>query len=156
MNMSESQQALLKHWAAYHVEKGGLPSRNDFSLRDLGKHVTHIVIMDVKLDPLDFEYRLVGTSVAEFLKQDYTGTRLSSLPGKGPDSKLWSFMKKTFEDGQPHYFEVPYVGPQQGPDSVYTLYLPLASDHETPDKIMLVPHFATRTAIIHVGLQTLH
>ncbi|NVJ97701.1 MAG: PAS domain-containing protein [Alphaproteobacteria bacterium] len=156
MNMSEPQQALLKHWARYHMEEGGLPSRNDFSLRALGKHVTHIVVMDVKPDPLDFQYRLVGTSVAEFLHRDYTGSTLSSLPGKGPKSTLWSFMKKTYEDGHPHYFKVPYTGPQEGRESVYTLYLPLASDHAHTDKIMLVPHFESRTAIIHVGLQVLH
>jgi hypothetical protein len=154
--MSESQQALLKHWSGYHLDNGKLPSRHDFSLRDLGKHVTNLVIVDVKLDPLDFEYRLVGTSVAEFLYKDYTGARFSSIPGKGRDSKVWSFLQKAYEDGTPHYFEVPYVGPQLGRSTVYTLYLPLASDHRHVDKLMLIPHFDSRTAIIHVGMQTLH
>jgi|GEM_PF-1956495 len=156
MHMSESQQALLKHWSEYHLHKGGLPSRNEFSLRTLGKHVTHIAILDVKPNPLDFEYRLIGTSVVDHLYKDYTGERLSMIPGKGPESRLWSFMRQTYEDGQPHYFEVPYVGPKLGHESVYTLYLPLASDHHRTDKIMIVPHYSSRTAVIHVGLQVLH
>lgn len=156
MQMSDSQQALLKHWSEYLLEKGSLPSRNHFSLKDLGRHVANIVIVDVKADPLDFEYRLVGTSVAEFMYEDYTGSRLSGIPGKGRNSKVWSFLQKTYEDGTPHYFQVPYIGPREGRESVYTLYLPLASDHHNTDKLLLVPHYDIKTAIIHVGLQTLH
>lgn len=156
MHMSDAQQVVLKRWSDYHLENGGLPSRKHFSLKDLGRHVTNIVIVDVKDDPLDFEYRLVGTSVAEYMHQDYTGSRLSSIPGKGRDSKFWACLKNAYEEGTPRFFHVPYIGPRQVQDSVYTLYLPLATDHHTIDKLLLVPHYDTKTAIIPVGLQTLH
>ena len=151
MNMSESQQCLLNHWSDLRGQRGSLPARGDFTLRGVGKHATNMIVVDVKMDPLDFEYRLMGTAVVEFLNRDYTGVRLSGIPGKGPDSDHWSFMRKTIEDGEPRFFEVPYIGPRAGKEKIYTLYLPVASDHRHTDKIIMVPQFRTKTAIIQMG-----
>jgi len=141
MHMTETQQSLLLHWKHMREKRGGLPARGDFRLQDLGRHVTDIVVMDILEGPEDFRYRLIGTHASEHLNRDYTGKTLSSLPGKGPGSKIWENLNIAKRSKEPQHLQVPYVGPQAIFKEAYTLYLPLASDHKHPDKLILVTNF---------------
>ena len=142
MQLTEAQESLLLHWKRVQEQHGGIPARNDFSMRDLGRHVPNIVVLDIIEDPDDFRYRLIGSTVVDQLHKDYTGQCLSELPGKGPDSILWHNMAAARDTKKPQYLEVPYVGPKKDQaKTAYTLYLPLASDHKKPDKLMLVTHY---------------
>lgn len=144
MRMTEAQQSLLLHWKHMREKRGGLPARGDFRLQDLGRHVTDIVVMDILEEPADFRYRLIGTHASEYLNRDYTGKTLSSLPGKGPGSKIWENLNTAKHSKEPQHLKVPYVGPQAAFKVAYTLYLPLASDHKHPDKLILVTSFSKK------------
>lgn len=141
MNMTDTQAAIFRHWKSSANKHQGLPSRKDFGLKDLGHHAAHIVIMDIEYNPSDFVYRLIGSSVVENFQEDYTGKPLSLLPGKGPNSTIWACLEATAERREPLYKEVPYVGPNEKQDKLVSLYLPLATDHVIPDKILIVPGF---------------
>ncbi|WP_417459741.1 hypothetical protein [Kordiimonas sp.] len=141
MRMSEPQQNMLSHWTKLSMRDGALPSRADMRLQDIGRYASKIIIVDIKTDPLDFEYRLIGQDVADELDQDYTGIRISELPGKGPGSDFWDHMIKTCEEGRPNFWTEICKQAKVGEKEAATLYLPLASDHKTPDKVMLVIQF---------------
>lgn len=129
--------------------RDGIPSRRDFHLRDLGQHAVHIAVLEIKNEPTDFIYRLIGSNVVENLAANYTGKLLSDLPGKGPESQIWQTLQDVRTQKAPLFREIPYIGPNEKYKSSKTLYLPLANDHITPDKIMIVPDFPAKK---NVGL----
>lgn len=147
MQMTDIQNIVLSHWNAMAEKWQGLPSREDFRIQDLGRNITHIVVVEIQRNPTDFTYRLIGSNVAENLSENYTGRSLSDIPGKGPDSILWSNMKTARDKKEPVFLEVPYVGPNPKQKTLQTLYLPLASDHKTPDKLMVVPNFPAKRKV---------
>ena len=147
MHLNEAQQSLLSHWKHIQKKRGNLPARSDFRMQDMGRHARNIVVMEILDNPTDFKYRLIGSSVVDHMHRDYTGETLSSLPGKGPDSKVWRNMDATRQSSEPQYLDVPYVGPHGAGGKTHTLYLPLAANHETPDKIMLVTHYEAKHSL---------
>lgn len=142
MKMGDVQDHILRYWLKACPENSGpYPCRSDIKISDLRNRMSNVAILDIENNPLDFRYRLIGTRLCEFLYHDYTGKKLSELDGKGPGSRIWSILEEVKNSGSPLYREVPYVGPKADFRQASTLYLPLASDHHTVDKIMLVPHF---------------
>lgn len=145
MPIGNDQEIILNYWKSLCPdEPDTLPARSDISPQDLGRHVSSIIIMDVLNDPLNFRYRLVGTYVRDFLYEDYTGKSFLELNGKGPESQIWQLYDRTRLRRRPIYCEVPYVGPKADFMKSSTLYLPLASDHHTVDKIIAAVRFETR------------
>lgn len=147
MQMTNIQDQILQHWKSVAGKRNGLPSRKDFRLQDLGQNALDIVVLDIKEEPADFTYRLIGSNVAENLSENFTGKSLSSIPGKGPKSQIWANMAAARDEKKPIFREVPYVGPNEKQEMLQTLYLPLASDHENPDKVMLVPNFPPKRKV---------
>ena len=142
MKMGEVQDHILRYWLKACPSKNGhYPCRNDIKISDLRNRMSHVAILDVESDPLDFKYRLIGTRLCDFLHRDYTGQKLSELDGKGPGSKIWKILEQVKTEGSPLYCEVPYVGPKSDFRQASSLYLPLAADHNSIDKIMIVSHF---------------
>lgn len=113
-----------------------MPARRDLDVLDIPQVMSCAVLFEV-LEPLDYRYRLVGTIVRENTHEDYTGRKLSELPGKGPDSFLWSRLERTRLDKEPTFVEVPYVGPKKGILRSTLLMLPLADDGVTVNQILL-------------------
>jgi len=145
MDLSHTQKVFLDYWNSWLEKADGMPARKDLDVREVGKYLPHVVVFDILSDPLDFRYRLVGTEVRAHTHADYTGRNLSDMEGKGPGSKIWGFLDEVRTSKQPLFREVPYVGPQQAFMRSTLLFLPLADDHQTPDKILLVSNFISKT-----------
>ena len=142
MQMSDTQEFALKYWlAACPQEQGMFPARSSMKITDLRSRMSQIGILDIEHNPLDFRYRLIGTWLRTFLHDDYTGQSLRELDGKGPDSKIWSILESVYREQDPIYCAVPYVGPKSDYKQASSLYLPLADDNKTINKIMLVANF---------------
>ena len=118
-----------------------MPSRADFDPVDVGFALPHLFMFDVLRDPLDFRYRLIGTAIVANLSQDYTGKRLSELPGKGPGSALWEHHNKVVESRCPSFSSVPYVGPYKDFKQISMLTLPFSDDEVTVNIIMVMSQF---------------
>lgn len=146
MYISESQEVFLMYWLKQCPdEPDRFPARRDINPADLGRHMAHIIILDVLNDPVDFQYRLVGTHARSFMHNDDTGKKFSELPGKGPDSDLWATKLRVLSLRKPIFEEVKYVGPQADFTRVLTLHLPLAKDGQNIDMIMSVLNFISTT-----------
>ncbi len=142
MKMSTTQEFVLQYWLDACPKEGGIfPARSEIKITDLRSRMSQVGVIDIEHDPLDFRYRLIGTWLRSFLHDDYTGRSLRELDGKGPGSGLWSILEGVYEDRNPLYCAVPYVGPKADYKQASTLYLPLADDHATINKIMLVANF---------------
>ncbi len=139
-NLSPVQQEFLAYWR----QKAGdqiAPRRRDLDVLDVPKLMPHVIIFDVLSDPLDFRYRLVGTTVREMSRNDYTGLKLSEIDGRGPGSKVWSMLDQVRENQKPAFYAVEYMGPKRDFRKLDDLFLPLVDDRLETDMIMIVTSY---------------
>ena len=146
--MSEYQQALLTRWVSRSADiDGGIPSRSDFPPNRFGRLMSHAIILDVLREPLDFHFRLFGTVIREYNRQDYTGKNLSGVIKRSPGSKRWKQLETVVDKKEPLYDTLSYIGPSVSIRSVTVLLVPLATDHQNIDKIFQVTQFIERHPI---------
>lgn len=152
--MSEGQQAFLTRWVSRSADiDGGIPSRKDFPPNRFAPVMPHVIVFDVLRSPLDFHFRLFGTSVRDYTHQDFTGKNLSDMAGKGPGSKRWTQLETVIDTKKPLYEALPYVGPSVAVKTVTVLLVPMAKDHQKIDKIFQVTSFIMRRPItLELGL----
>ncbi|NVJ97702.1 MAG: PAS domain-containing protein [Alphaproteobacteria bacterium] len=141
MTMSNTQTYILRHWRNIQATSGSLPTRQDFTLRALGKHAAEIAILQVRTDPEDFEYSLIGTSLSDLIQDTKTGAALSEKSDCGRGSAFWHGATKAMSTREPNMARVAFVGPDGRRRILRTLYLPLADGKGAPEKLMLVPDF---------------
>ena len=139
--LSEPQEEMLQYWLQQCGGDGTLPTRSAIKVSDVGKHLSWTVIFEKLSNPLDFRYRLVGTSITERTKADFTGKLISSLDGKGPGSQIWNFLEHIAETKSPDLTTVPYVGPCTRYSHTTLLGLPLAAENNQPPMIVLIADF---------------
>ncbi|MCF8468582.1 MAG: PAS domain-containing protein [Sneathiella sp.] len=135
-----SHKLALAYWEEARGENR-LPSRRELDLRRLSSLLPKIVLLDVRRNPLDFVYRIIGNEALQNFNCNYTGVALSGIPGKGPGSKVFENLKSIVEASAPSARQVPYVGPNRDFIGIASLALPLGKDHETVDKIMIIVEF---------------
>lgn len=144
--------ALLRGYEYWDAKRGTrrMPSRADIDPIEMVAFLPHVVLMDVLRDakpgwPLDFRYRLLGTTVENHMSRRYTGLHLSDMPHQQPDSQLWRNFARTVERRQPQMNRVPYVGPHQDFLSLVDLILPLSADGNQVDMLMSIVDFIPKT-----------
>jgi hypothetical protein len=57
-------------------------------------------VKDVRRDPWDFRYRVVGTIVREHSRHNWTGKWMSEVEGQGEGSRVFSVMRWVSEKGK--------------------------------------------------------
>jgi len=68
--------ALYRYWRR-PVDEGRLPSRGDYDpLIEIPRLLPQITLVDVRRDPFDLRYRVVGTRIAELGGAELTGVSL--------------------------------------------------------------------------------
>ena len=128
---------LFTYWNRIRGDRA-MPARRDLDPLDIPALLPWVLLTDVRRDPLDFRYRLIGTAVAERSRRDYTGRHFSELPHTRPDSIVWQVRAAVVETRRPQWALAPYTGTTQGLNvkSVSGIYLPLSADGETVDMIL--------------------
>ncbi len=97
---------------------------------DIPKLVPHIILFDVRRDPLDFRFRLVGSAVRQNLSRDYVGHWFSEFPNYDPTGTIWPRHKLVDENGLPMLQRPTYVGPHRDFIAVENVLLSLATPQE--------------------------
>ena len=134
----------LAYWAARKGDRP-FPARADFDpLIEVPQLAPNIMLKDVQLEPLDFRYRLIGTSICHHLSRNVTGQWMTEIPGQAPGSGLWSYHVRAIEIGAPVFLRPDYLGPHKEFLSIESVLLPMASDHETIDMLMIFVDFLRR------------
>jgi hypothetical protein len=67
------------YWNARRSAQNVVPLRADFDPAGLRDLLPNILVIEVERNPTRFRYRLVGTRVVEFNKQDFTGLYLGTI-----------------------------------------------------------------------------
>ena len=134
-------EAGIGYWSA---KKGAhlLPARADFDpLIEIPGLVPHMMLKDVRREPLDFRYRLIGSGIRHHLSRDYTGQWMTGIPGQGPGNALWAHHEQAVATRAPVFLHPAYLGPHKEFLRVESVILPLAADHETVDMLMIFVDF---------------
>lgn len=141
VDLSAMAAPRLKEALAYWQSKlagRSMPSRHDIDPVEIPRLLSHVMLVDVLSDPLDFRYRLIGTAVCEISQQDYTGKRYSEVPGKGPTSTVWTNCAEVVRAKVPLVAVPPYIGPDQRVLGCETILLPLSHDGREVNMILQV------------------
>ena len=139
-DLSPVQREFFSYW---REQAGGriAPRDQDIDVLDVPTLMPHVVILDILRDPLDFRYRLVGTSVREMSSANFTGKKFSDFDGRGPGSKIWTILDSVRVSQKPAYYSIPYIGPNKDFLKLNDLFLPLLDDNMDTSKIILVSYF---------------
>ncbi|MEQ8283468.1 MAG: PAS domain-containing protein [Parvibaculum sp.] len=140
VRLSEFADPMTTFMLCYWKEKKGdrpMPLPADMNLADFARHAPKIFMVQVKRDPFDLTFRLVGEDVIANFGFNPKGRTLRSrnveLPGLG--TLLHEFFKWTAAERRP-------VGAGGTQDTVHksynyeAVYLPLSSDGEHVDRII--------------------
>lgn len=133
----------LAYWEQIRGQKD-VPSRADLDPADIPRLLPHLVLLDVFHEPRDFRYRLVGTTIEEFLEKYYTGVRMSELPHQRPPSQIWTSCCTVVGSRKPLFSAVPYVGPKKEFVRSEDVILPLAPPGEQVNMLLVAVGFVRK------------
>lgn len=125
---------------AYWISKSQndrLPGRADVDPLDIPALLPQVILLDVKRDPWNFRFRLIGTNVVHHLANDLTGAWMSEIEHMAPPSRIFSSCVEVASSGEPSRSDTPYVGPHRNYVRAEDIILPLASDGATPDMLLV-------------------
>ena len=147
----QATPVLLQGYDYWDSKRHGraMPARADLDPIEMKAFLPHIVLTDVLHDcapdlPLDFRYRLMGTTVDEHMSRRFTGLRLSELPAQRQGSQMWLNFSEVVAQRQPRFHRVPYVGPHRDFLSLIDLVLPLSDDDRSVTMLLSLVDFIPR------------
>ncbi|MGF1593162.1 MAG: PAS domain-containing protein [Kiloniellaceae bacterium] len=115
------------YWA---TKRGGraMPARRDIDPAEIARILPHVFLLDVREDPLDFRYRLIGTKMDEYMLGRYTGLWMSQIPHQKAPSRIWANCRQVALQGRPLAGDTPYVGKGKEFLTTEDLIMPLSDD----------------------------
>jgi len=115
-----------------------MPSRSDIDPVEMVGFLPNVALLDVKWDPMDFRYRVIGTAIDYHSSATHTGEWVSEIPGRAPPSSVWDNFLRVAETGLPSDSAVPYVGPHKDFVKTAQITLPLSYEGQVVDMLLLV------------------
>jgi len=90
------------YWEARRPTQHRIPLRSELNPTELRELLPNIVILEVEQNPIRFRYRLVGTRVVEFNRQDFTGLYLGAI-GWDEEQQLVDICSRVVSTQEPLY-----------------------------------------------------
>src|SRR3546814_7114968 len=115
----------------YWKQKRGdrpMPAESDLDPAEIRKILPHVILLDVRQEPLDFHYRLIGTKMDEHMLGRYTGLWMSQIPHQRSPSRVWTNCRRVALEGRPLSGDTPYVGKGKEFLTTEDLLMPLSDD----------------------------
>jgi len=114
-----------------------MPARSDIDPNEMRRHLPGIMLVEVKRDPLDFVYRLVGTREVAARGNDPTGKRVAdSWFGSNAQDVVANYERVVASRSFLYDFDK-FVRPGGRRVQDESLFLPLATDGEEVGQIMV-------------------
>ncbi len=140
----ELQSPVNRKALAYWEFKRGarlMPSRADLDPAEMVEFLSFVFLLDVRREPLDFRYRLIGTVMDEHMTSRYTGTWMSEIEHQKPPSIIWSSCQQVVETRVPFSSDTPYVGKNKEFKRTEDIIMPLSDDGETVNMLLVTAAF---------------
>jgi len=137
---SESVRGVVEYWDRKRAAQPA-PRTDTFDPLEIPRLLPHVMLKDVRRDPWDFRYRVVGTTVREHSRDNWTGKWMSEVPGQGPESRVFRVMQWVAENLRPAIFRPPYVGPHKEFKYCEAAVMPWTDANGYPDRILVAVDF---------------
>src|SRR3546814_12925260 len=118
-----------------------MPARCDIDPAEILKILPHVFLLDVRQEPLDFRYRLIGTKMDQHMLGHYTGLWMSQIPHQKGPSRIWANCRRAALEGRQLAGATPYIG--KGKEFLTTVdhLMLLPDDRHTVEFLILPPPF---------------
>ena len=133
-------RAVLNLWESKRGSRIA-PARNDFDPAELKSVLPCVTLVDVLYDPLDFRYRLVGSSMVESYGRDVTGLSVNDLQVPEFRGLILRDLTELVQTRTPQFTALYFRNPAGYLRAYQLLRLPLSSDGERVDMLLLVAEF---------------
>ncbi|HWA46684.1 MAG TPA: PAS domain-containing protein [Dongiaceae bacterium] len=133
---SDIVRAVIDYWQSKQRD-GKLPTREELEPADIPRLLPNIMLKEVRRDPWDFRYRVVGTAVREHSRSNWTGKWMSEIDGQGADSTVFRVVRWVSEEGRPAIYRPPYVGPHKEFKYCEAAVLPWSNAAGLIDRLMV-------------------
>jgi hypothetical protein len=151
IDASQLRSPITRAGYEYWLSKKGdraFPARADFDpLIEQPRLARHMVLIEVRLDPLDFRYRLIGHAVRENMAEDWTGRWMSEIPVQRSPNPIWQHAEWVLEHKVPRFYRPPNLGPNKASRAIESAQLPLGPDADTIDMMMVFVDFLVRAVV---------
>ncbi|MCR9219061.1 MAG: PAS domain-containing protein [Alphaproteobacteria bacterium] len=121
-------------------KRRAMPARAAIDPGEIKDILPHVLLLRVRREPLDFEYRLIGGHFQDFVRPGLRGKSFRRIEGKGPGSALWEGLETVVRTRLARFGRAPYAGPRE--NVVFQdLMLPFSADGETVSDILVAGQF---------------
>ena len=114
----------------------------------LGGLSPHCMILSVDQNPMDFIVRHIGGQIRSFMREDETGLRFRNCGAKRPGSSFWSYCELAVNSRRPILADTPYEGLLWDLYDLRQLILPVASQGNHIDHLLLAAVYSPREEVI--------
>lgn len=139
---SAAVRAAFEYWLGKCAAGAPPPSRSLDPL-EVPRLLPHLLLKDVRRDPWNFRYRVVGTLVREHSRRDWTGKWMTELEGQGPGSVLFRVTRWVAEEAKPAIYRPPYVGPHREFKHCEAALMPWVDANGETDRVLVAADFLT-------------
>lgn len=116
----------LDYWRGLIRPGDDLPVYERFDPLHIPRLLASIILLEVRHEPLDFRYRVIGQDVRNNLFDNYTGQWISQIPHQAAPGLLIDSLRSCVAERRPLLPEIPYVGPKRRFREMSVILLPLA------------------------------
>jgi hypothetical protein len=132
---------IFRYWDSRRAGRP-LPERSDINPADIVRHLPGLVLVDVRRDPLDFIYRLIGTREVTARGCDPTGKRVADYGFGSTTEDVVANYERVVATRSFLYHDDEFVRPGGRFVHDESLFLPLATGGEEVGQIMVYSYYS--------------
>ena len=137
---SSINQQSLAYWRGKLAGRR-MPDRADIDPAEMTAFLPYVFLIGVQAEPLDFQYRLIGTVMDQHMTGRYTGRWMSQIPHQREPSVIWKACRQVVATGLPMTSEVPYVGRHKEFKRTEDVIMPLTAGGEAVGMLLVTAAF---------------
>lgn len=137
---SPAVRAIHEYWNGLRADRR-MPRRSDVDPADIVPHLPGILLVDVRQDPLDFVYRLVGTREVAARGSDPTGKRVAEHCFGGNMHEVLDNYRHVVTERAVLYDRERFTSPDGRYVQDESLFMPLSNDGETVNIVLVYTHY---------------
>lgn len=137
---SPKVRLVFKHWRDCRNGRA-LPRRSDIDPATMREALPHITVTQLSYDPFRVLYRLVGTEVARWSKQDFTSRYADELVFQDDDRDWTDYYRQVVEQKTACFGVTYWRETQARPYWIEHMICPLSSDGFTIDQCLAVEDY---------------
>lgn len=120
-----------------------MPRWADIEPSEIPLLLPNVVVVHVRVDPLDFIDRIIGQTVRDHAARKTVNTLWSEIPGRGPESTIWNVFQTVVESQSPQFRSLQNVGRTKEFVSIESVLCPISDDGKIVNKVLGFIEFST-------------